>query len=217
MSGSAAQFADRVAAGRELAQLLQSYRGRADLLVLGLPRGGAPVAFEVARALDAPFDVLVVRKIGAPGQPEFALGAVASRGVTIWNRDVVDMFEDHEALEALADEQRVEVDRRERMWRGSRPPLSCRDRTVILVDDGAATGSSMIAAVRAARALRGREIIVALPVAARDAVAKVSAEADHVVCLHTPSSFMAVGEWYVDFAQTSDAQVSDLLARAAER
>jgi putative phosphoribosyl transferase len=217
MIGQPAPFADRAAAGLELAQQLRGYRGRRDVLVLGLPRGGVPVAFEVARALGAALDVLVVRKIGAPGQPEFALGAVASGGVTVWNADVAQMLGDRDEFEALAERQRLEVERRERLWRGARPSPSCRDRSVILVDDGAATGSTMIAAARAVRALGAREIVVALPVASRDAVAKLSAEADAVVCIRTPPSFMAVGEWYLDFRQTTDEEVSALLAQAADR
>jgi putative phosphoribosyl transferase len=214
MIGRMAPFVDRTAAGRELAQLLLRHRGRSDVLVLGLPRGGVPVAFEIARTLGVALDVLVVRKIGAPGQPEFALGAVASGGVTVWNADIAGMFAQRDGIEALAQRQRIEAERRERLWRGSRPSPSCRDRLVILVDDGAATGSTMIAAARAVRALGAREIVVALPVASRDAIAKLSAEADDVVCIHAPSSFMAVGEWYADFQQTTDAEVSALLAQA---
>jgi putative phosphoribosyl transferase len=211
-----ARFADRAEAGRELGRLLHVYRGRPDVLVLGIPRGGVPVAFEVARQLGAELDVWVVRKIGAPAQPEFALGAVASGGVTVWNADIARTLEGGDELEAAAALQRAEVARRESLWRGVRPTASCRNRLVILVDDGAATGSTMIAAARAVRALGAREIIIALPVAARAAVLKLSAEADDIVCIRSPPSFMAVGEWYVDFEQTTDAQVSELLARAAE-
>lgn len=153
-------FANRAAAGRELASLLQRYGERSDVLVLGLPRGGVPVAFEVARALHAPLDVMIVRKLGAPGQPELAIGAIASGGVTVINEDLLAWFKDPEVIERAESMQRIELERREIAYRGSRPPLSAKDHVVILVDDGAATSASMLAAVRAARKLQANKVIV---------------------------------------------------------
>lgn len=209
-------FANRAAAGRELAALLQRYGERSDVLVLGLPRGGVPVAFEVARALHAPLDVMIVRKLGAPGQPELAIGAIASGGVTVINEDLLAWFNDPEVIERAESMQRVELERREEAYRGTRPPLSTKDRVVILVDDGAATGASMLAAVRAARKLQAKKVIVALPVASTEAHRSLTKEADEVVCLGTPLSFYAVGQWYQDFSQTSDAEVTELLARTSD-
>lgn len=209
-------FANRAAAGHELAALLQRYSERSDVLVLGLPRGGVPVAFEVARALHAPLDVMIVRKLGAPGQPELAIGAIASGGVTVINEHVLAWFRNPEVIERAASTQRVELERREKAYRGTRPPLSAKDRVVILVDDGAATGASMLAAVRAVRKLQAKKVIVALPVASTEAHQSLAKEADEVVCLGTPLSFYAVGQWYADFAQTSDAEVTELLARTSD-
>lgn len=209
-------FANRAAAGRELAALLQRYGERSDVLVLGLPRGGVPVAFEVARVLHVPLDVMIVRKLGAPGQPELAIGAIASGGVTVINENVLAWFRDPEAIERAESMQRVELERREKAYRGTRPPLSAKDHVVILIDDGAATGASMLAAVRAARKLHAKKVIVALPVASTEAHQSLTEEADEVVCLGTPMSFYAVGQWYADFAQTSDAEVTELLARSSD-
>jgi len=208
------RFPDRVAAGRELAALLKHYRGRPDVLVLGLPRGGVPVAFEIAQSLQAPLDVMIVRKLGAPGQPELAIGAVASGGVTVFNEGVRAWFDD-EAIERVEAAERIELERRERAYRGGRPPLRARNHTVILVDDGAATGATMRAAVRAIRKLEAKQIVVALPVASIDAYQMLRYEADEVICISTPRAFYAVGEWYENFAQTTDQQVIDLLARAS--
>ncbi len=182
--------------------------------MLGLPRGGVPVAFEVAQFLDAALDVLIVRKIGAPGQPEYALGAIASGGVLVLNDEVPELLLQSPEVELTLQEERQELQRRERSFRAGRDPLDLHGKTVILVDDGAATGSSMLAAVRAARQLGVKQVVVALPVAAAEAVQKLASEADRVVCLSTPASFSAVGEWYEDFPQTSDAEVSTLLKRA---
>jgi putative phosphoribosyl transferase len=208
-------FADRVEAGQQLAAALKEYRGRQDVTVLGLPRGGVPVAFEVAESLAAPLDVMIVRKIGAPYSPEFALGAIASGGVVVMNADVPSEWIDNAAVEATVAAERLELERRERRYRAGRQSLKIRDRTVILVDDGAATGSSMLAAVRAVKALGAGSVVVALPVASLDAADKLRGAADRVVCLGTPTSFSAVGQWYVDFAQTSDAEVQTLLERAS--
>jgi putative phosphoribosyl transferase len=210
------QFTNRATAGRQLAELLEEYKGLPDVLVLGLPRGGVPVAFEVAQALHVPLDVMVVRKLGAPGQPELAIGAVASGGVRVINEDLLAWFRDPKAIERAESAERVELERRERAYRGARAPLTAKDRVVILVDDGAATGASMLAAVRAARKMSAKKVVVALPVASADAHRMLSEEADEVICANTPPSFYAVGQWYVDFAQTTDADVTDLLARAHE-
>lgn len=209
------QFADRHAAGRELAPFLDEYRQRQDLLVLALPRGGVPVGFEVARNLHAPLDVMIVRKLGAPHQPEFALGAIASGGVTVLNRDALRWLEDSPAFDAIVATEQTELERRENLYRAGRPALSVRDKTVILVDDGAATGTSMLAAIRAVRQLQARSIVVALPVSSPDALAMLRKEANEVVCIHAPPSFSSVGSWYLDFQQTTDQEVIELLSFAA--
>jgi putative phosphoribosyl transferase len=204
-------FKDRSAAGYALATRLTEYQGLPDVVVLGLPRGGVPVAFEVAQVLRAPLDVLIVRKIGAPGQPEFALGAIASGGVFVLNDDVPASLVDTAEVASTLEAERRELERRDRLYRAGKTPLALAAKRVVLVDDGAATGSSMLAAVRAARQLGAGQVIVALPVASPDAAHKLSREADRVVCLSTPASFMAVGQWYEDFPQTSDAEVRALL------
>lgn len=208
-------FADRAAAGQALAHRLRDYANRHDTIVLALPRGGVPVAYEVARALKLSLDVLVVRKLGAPNQPELAMGAIASGGVVVLNPDVVRYFsDDKELVDAVIDRERSELERRERIYRKGRAPLAIDARTVIVIDDGAATGATMRAAVQALRKLHAREIVVALPTASREAQADLQQVADRVVCLQTPMSFMAVGQWYEVFDQTSDKQVTDLLAQA---
>ncbi len=205
------RFTDRSAAGYALATRLREYQGQADVVVLALPRGGVPVAFEVAHALRAPLDVLIVRKIGAPGQPEFALGAIASGGVFVLNDEVPVSWADSPDVAATVEAERRELARREQAYRSGRSALSLSGKRALLVDDGAATGSSMLAAVRAAKQLGATEVVVALPVASGAAAEKLSREADRVVCLSTPASFMAVGQWYEDFPQTSDAEVRALL------
>jgi predicted phosphoribosyltransferase len=209
-------YADRVDAGRRLAGALTEYAGREDVLVLGLPRGGVPVAAEVAKALDAPLDVMIVRKLGAPWQPELAMGAIASGNVQLLNEQVVRMLGiDDGTIEEIAEREGRELARRERAYRGDQPPFDAAGRQVILVDDGMATGATMRAAVAAVRALAPARVIVAVPTAALDTCELVRAEADRVVCLDTPEPFMAVGCWYRNFDQTSDAEVRDLLAEAA--
>lgn len=212
-------FYDRAAAGRSLGALLAAYRGRDDVLVLGLPRGGVPVAAEVADTLQAPLDVLMVRKLGAPGQPELALGALASGGVIVINENVMSSFADSPAvaIAGVIARERAELKRREALYRNDRLPLQVRGRTIILVDDGAATGASMDAAVRATKKLGARRIVVALPVASADALFMLRAAADEVACILTPAVFQSVGEWYERFEQTSDTEVSTLLARARPR
>jgi predicted phosphoribosyltransferase len=209
------RYADRSAAGRALAAALASYAGRDDVVVLALPRGGVPVAFEVARALDAPLDVFVVRKLGAPGHPELAMGAIASGDVRVLNDHVVAWYHPSpEELQRITDLERRELERRERAYRGDRSRVPIAGRVAILVDDGLATGASMRAAVQAARSLGPSRVVVAVPVGAPDSCQAISEEADEVVCLMQPSSFDAVGLWYEDFTQTTDEEVRALLAQS---
>lgn len=210
------RFRDRIEAGRVLAGLLRRYAGRPDVLVLALPRGGVPVAFEVAQQLDAPLDVFLVRKLGLPGHEEFAMGAIASGGVRVLNEETVREFgiSDAEVAAATAEES-AELLRRERRYRGDRPFPDVAGRTVILVDDGLATGSTMRAAVAALRMEHPARIVVAVPTAAPDTCAALRREVDDIVCAITPEPFQAVGLWYEDFGQTSDEEVHDLLELAA--
>jgi predicted phosphoribosyltransferase len=211
-------YADRADAGRALAVALEAHRGAADTIVLGLPRGGVPVAYEIASGLDLPLDVLVVRKLGLPWQPELAMGAIASGGALVRNDEVVRYLGDREdAFEAVRIREQAELERRERDYRGDRPSLDVRNRAGILVDDGLATGATMEAAVRALQALGARRVVVAVPVASPEARDRIAAVADEVVCLAAPAFFSAVGQWYRDFGQTSDAEVRDLLAKAHAR
>jgi len=206
------EFKDRRDAGRALAKALQAWRGRPDVLVLALPRGGVPVGWEVARALGVPLDVLVVRKLGFPGQEEYAMGAIASGGVRVMGEADGAWPVPAQALEAVVAREQAELVRREQRYRGGRPPLDLARRVLILVDDGLATGASMRAAVQAARAGSPKQVVVAVPVASPEAVQSLSALADEVVCLFTPKHFRAVGLWYQDFTQTSDEEVDRLLA-----
>jgi len=208
-------FADRRDAGRVLAGLLTKYANRDDVLVLALPRGGVPVAFEVAHALRAPLDVFIVRKLGAPGHEELAMGAIATGGVRVLNEDVVGALSlSTKVIDAAAAREERELDRRERIYRGARTPPDVRERTVILVDDGLATGSTMRAAVAALRKQRPARIVVAVPVAAAETCEEFKTEVDETVCAATPRMFNGVGRWYEDFSQTSDDEVHELLAQA---
>lgn len=207
-------FENRAHAGRLLAANLQEYRGRPDVLVLGLPRGGVPVAFEVAQTLGAPLDVYLVRKLGVPGHAELAMGAIASGGVRVLNQGRVrSMRISPQQLEAVTRAEEAELRRQERVYRGDRPPPAVSGRTVILVDDGLATGATMQAAVAALRSAGPKEVVVAVPVAPPETCAELEAEADRVVCAVTPEPFYAVGAWYRDFSQTSDDEVRELLRR----
>src|SRR3989441_7774201 len=209
-------FRDRGEAGRLLATKLRAYAGRPDVLVLALPRGGVPVAFEVAQALGAPLDVFLVRKLGVPGHEEVALGAIASGGVRVLNDDIVRRLGiSTPALEAVTAREEAELRRRELAYRGSRPREPVAGRTVILVDDGLATGASMKAAVAALRRERPARIVVAVPVAAAEACDEFRADVDDVICAATPEPFMAVGAWDEDFSQTGDEEVRRLLDEAA--
>lgn len=208
-------FRDRTDAGRHLARELARWSGRDDVIVLALPRGGVPVAYEVARALDAPLDLLLVRKLGLPGREELAMGALASGGVRVINREIVDPLGiSDELFNEVAQREQIELQRRDRAYRGDRPHPDLRDRTVILVDDGLATGSTMRAAVAAVNARNPRRVIVAVPVGAPSICEELRRVADDCVCVVTPEPFQAVGLWYADFAQTTDDEVRSLLARS---
>ncbi|MDB4959035.1 MAG: phosphoribosyltransferase [Myxococcales bacterium] len=209
-------FLDRRDAGERLAEALQPLAGRSDVLVLALPRGGVPVGYEIATRLGLPLDVLVVRKLGVPGHEELAMGAIASGGALVINRDVVGPLGISEAmLQRVIARERAELERRERAFRDDRPPIDVTGKTVLLVDDGLATGSTMLAAVRALRARPIAGIMVAVPVAAPDVCEQFRREVDQIVCLATPEPFYGVGLWYDDFSQTTDEEVRELLERAA--
>jgi len=208
------QFADRKQAGQVLAQRLLRYRDDGNVIVLALPRGGVPVAFEVAQALHAPLDVFIVRKLGLPGHEEFAMGAIATGGVKVMNPDIAGFHVPEAAIEKVVARERSELERRELLYRGNRPPLAIEDRIVILVDDGLATGSTMLAAATAARRQRPQRIVVAVPVAAAETCQALRHEVDEVVCAITPEPFRAVGMWYADFRQVGDAEVHALLDTA---
>lgn len=212
---SSQPFRDRVEAGELLAAKLAEYRDRDDVVVLALPRGGVPVAREVARTLAVPFDVFVVRKLGVPGHEELAMGAIATGGVRQVNRDVVDALGiPGTVIDAVAERELRELERREQAYRGNRAPMPLTNKTVILVDDGLATGSTMRAAVMAARQQQPARVIVAVPVGAASTCAGLATEADDVVCVRTPDPFIAVGLWYRDFTPTTDHEVRALLGEA---
>jgi len=215
--GSEAQvFRDRRDAGRTLAGKLGPYAGRTDVLVLALPRGGVPVAYEVARALHAPMDLFLVRKLGVPGQEELAMGAIATGGVCVLNEQVVRGYGIPErAIQAVAERERAELDRRQKAYRGDSPEPEVRGRTVILIDDGLATGSTMRAAVMALRRQEPARVVVAVPVGAPSTCRDFAAEADEIVCALTPEPFFGVGQWYEDFTQTTDEEVRELLEQFA--
>ena len=209
-------FQDRFEAGRVLASKLSHLGNRPDVVVLALPRGGVPVGYEVAKALNVPLDIFVVRKLGVPGQEELAMGAIASGGVRVLNENVIRMLGiPDEVVDAVAAQEERELERREREYRDGRPAIDVRGRTVILVDDGLATGSSMRVAALALRDKNPARIIVAVPVASPATCAEFELEVDQVICAVTPDPFRAVGQWYTDFSQTSDEEVRDLLRRAA--
>jgi predicted phosphoribosyltransferase len=215
MSRARRRYADRREAGAVLAGHLREFAGR-DVVVLGLPRGGIPVACEVAMALRAPLDIFVVRKLGLPGHPELAMGAIASGGVRVLNEDLIrQLHVPYAAVDEVARTEQIELERREHAYRGARPPIPIEGRVVILVDDGLATGSTMRAAVLAARRLIPSEIVVAVPVGARDSCRTLTEVADEVVCPLMPEPLTAVGAWYEDFDQTTDDEVRRLIATCA--
>lgn len=210
-----ATFENRYTAGKRLAEALLDYRDEPGLLVLGLPRGGVPVAYEIAHSLNAELDVLVVRKLGVPYQPELAMGAIASAGARFFNEDVIRASGlKQEQIESVIEEQQAELVRREKAYRGDKPPLAIEGRTVIVVDDGIATGASIQVAVMALRSLNPAKIAVAVPVAPIDGARRLTAVADEFMCLLTPTPFYAVGQWYRDFRQTTDDEVRELLDKA---
>jgi putative phosphoribosyl transferase len=212
------RFANRRGAGVELASKLREYAGRSDVVVLALPRGGVPVAFEVAEALDAALDIFLVRKLGLPGHPELAMGALASGGVRVLNEEVVRWYGvPDRAIEAVAREEQTELERREREYRQGRPLVDLHGKTLILVDDGLATGSTMKAAVQAARQHEPARVIVAVPVGAPSICEELTGIADETVCARSPEPFSAVGQWYQDFSQTTDEEVRELLEKHAAR
>jgi len=209
------RFLDRADAGRQLAGRLTGYAGRSDVVVLGLPRGGVPVAHEVARALRAPFDVFLVRKLGVPGHPELAMGAIAEGGVEVLNDDLIrELGIPQKVVQQVAVRERMELDRRDGLYREGRRLPALRGRIVILVDDGLATGSTMQAAVTAVRRLEAARIVVAVPVGAHDTCERLGRLANEVICLIAPEPFQAVGLWYEEFTQTSDDEVKRLLTSA---
>lgn len=214
-SDSVVRFVDRSAAGRALAARLQSFAG-SDVVVLALPRGGVPVGAEVARALRAPLDVFVVRKLGVPGHEELAMGAIASGQIRVLNTDVVEWYGLSPAtIDEVTRRETAELERREHLYRGGRSLTTVAGRIVVLVDDGLATGSTMRAAIDAVRQLEPARIVVAVPVGAQETCISLGAVADEVICVSMPPSFSAVGEWYDDFSQTSDDEVRHLLRHAA--
>src|SRR5213075_2957586 len=210
-------FANRSEAGRLLAEKLEKYANRNDLLVLGLPRGGVPVAYEVAKRLNAPLDVFIVRKLGVPGFEELAAGAIASGGVRVLNEDVMRAIPyADEAIEAVTAKETAELERQERIYREGRPAPELRDRIAILVDDGLATGATMRAAIKALRQRGAAKIVVAVPVGPPDTCHEIEEQADETICLSTPQFFQAVSQYYEDFSQTTDEDVRELLGRAAQ-
>jgi predicted phosphoribosyltransferase len=210
-------YDDRRHAGAMLAQRLAHLKGGKDVVVLALPRGGVPVAHEVSRALDAPLDVFLVRKLGVPGHRELAMGAIASGGVRVLNEDVIAAYRlPSDVIDRVADEEQSELERRERAYREGRAPVELRDRVVVLIDDGLATGASMKAAVEAVRLHGPTRIIVAVPVGSPESCREFADVADEIVCARTPEYFAAVGQWYRDFSQTTDEEVRQLLHEHAE-
>jgi predicted phosphoribosyltransferase len=209
------RFRDRAEAGRLLAAKLGQYANRPDVLVLALPRGGVPVGYEVAKGLNAPLDVFLVRKLGVPGHEELAMGAIASGGVLVLNDDVVFALRiPQQLIDLVAQREQQELERREQAYRGDRPPPDVHGKIVVLVDDGLATGSTMRAAIRALRQREPAKIVVAVPAASPDTCEAFRDEVDDIVCALTPEPFYAVGLWYEDFTQTTDKEVRDLLEQS---
>ena len=211
-------FRDRTDAGRQLAARLTRYADRSDVLVLALPRGGVPVAYEVAKELNAPLDVFLVRKLGVPGHEELAMGAIASGGVRVLNQDIVNYLGiSDDVIDAVAAREQRELERRERAYRDNRPLPDVKDRVLILIDDGLATGSTMRAAAASLRLQKPRRIVVAVPVSSPETCDEFRSEVDEIVCAFTPEHFQGVGFWYEDFSQTSDDEVRELLERATQQ
>ncbi len=210
-------FKDRTTAGQLLAAQLAAYATRKDVIVLALPRGGVPVAFEIARRINAPLDVFLVRKLGVPGHEELAMGAIASGGLRVLNNAVIQMFDlSEDVIDRVAAKEQRELERRDHLYRDDRPFPTLGEQTVILVDDGLATGTTMRAAVIALQQQQPARLIVAVPVSSPEAYQEIQTLVDEIVCLETPDPFYSVGLWYQDFPQTSDAEVRDLLKRASD-
>jgi putative phosphoribosyl transferase len=215
MPGTAYHFVDRTEAGKMLAEALFDYAGKADVFVLALPRGGLPVAYEVAKALAAPMDLWLVRKLGVPGQEELAMGAMAGKDTRVLNQEIINLLNiDQVSINAAVAREQAELERRNSLYRQGRPPPDIQGKTIILVDDGLATGATVRAAIVSLRHAGAARIIVAVPVAAASASEKIRKEADKLVCLYTPEPFYGVGQWYDDFSQTTDEEVLALLDRA---
>ncbi|QBD78676.1 phosphoribosyltransferase [Ktedonosporobacter rubrisoli] len=208
-------YRNRVEAGQQLATTLTAYAQRQDTLILALPRGGVPVAYEVSKVLHVPLDIFIVRKLGVPGREELAMGAIATGDVRVLNAEVIRMLQiPGHVIEAVTAREQRELERREQLYRDGRPSVEVRHHNIILIDDGLATGATMRAAIRALRLQKPTSIIVAVPVAAPATCSELSTEADEIICANTPDPFFGVGWWYEDFSQTSDEDVHDLLARA---
>jgi len=209
---------DRVAAGRRLVEPLRQYAHRSDVIVLALPRGGVPVAYEVATALGVRLDLMLVRKLGVPSHQEFAMGAIASGGIQVLNEDALRAHPiDKAAFDAVVERETRELQRREQLYRGSRAPVQLKDQVVILIDDGLATGASMLAAIHATRVQAPSRIVVAVPVAPIETAEALRSEVDELICPLIPDWLMSIGYWYMDFSQTSDKEVMDLLQKAWQR
>jgi putative phosphoribosyl transferase len=216
--GRMAGFHDRRDAGKVLVQKLPAYAGRSDVIVLGLPRGGVPVAYEVALALNAPLDILIVRKLGLPGNEELAIGAIASGGVRVLNEDIIHALNiPEEMVNRIAQQEFQELQRREQSYRGDRSAPSLRDRTALLVDDGLATGASMRAAVTGVRTQHPARIVIAVPTAAPETCNALEFAVDEIVCAMTPEPFFGVSRWYADFRQTTDEEVRTFLEEATRQ
>lgn len=208
---------DRTQAGKELAAQLKSYANRDDVIVLGLPRGGVPVAFEISKALRAPLDVFLVRKIGVPDQPELAMGAIAMGGIKVFNQTIIDSLRISDTtIDAVIDHEQKELERRNDLYRHGRPIPDVKNKTVILVDDGLATGATMRAAVTAIKSMQPSSIIVAVPVSAYETYLEFQTQVDKIICLMTPEPFYSISLWYESFPQTEDEEVQSLLAEAKQ-
>lgn len=216
MAATFHRFANRTEAGKLLADALSGYTGRSDTLILALPRGGVPVAYEVAKALSAPMDLWLVRKLGVPAQEELALGALAGKNIRVLNYDIIDLLNiDETVMDTIIAREQAELERRNRLYRQGKPPPAIEGKTIIIIDDGLATGATMRVAISSLRQAGAARIIAAVPVGAAAACDKIEEEADQLICLHTPEPFYGVGQWYNDFSQTSDDEVLALLNNAA--
>lgn len=212
------RFSDRHDAGRQLARKLSKYADQEDVILLALPRGGVPVAYEIVQIIKAPMDLLIVRKLGLPGEEELAIGAIASGGIRILNQDIIDMLGISQmTVDRVTEQETLELQRREQQYRGNQPALDIHDRRVILVDDGLATGATMLAAIRAVRTRHVAQVVVAIPTASTQAIYLLRQEVDEVYYVMAPEPFEGVGRWYEDFSQITDEEVRSLLRNAGEK